>query len=182
VDDNGRRERITISCGLPFLFLHSPIGIGARSRRRPSHITRHADHAPGDSVRSCVQQQGEWRASRSQPVASKPSAKADARSPRVYHTVYPVLVHRPVLSRWASSPPRLTTTQLPFRFPSASPSTWRGDLHPTRYVPCPAHTMRLWVRRVSDDTHQFLLRPSDSTPVSRPYRSSQISPRKRQCY
>ena len=55
----------------------------------------------------------------------------------VFHaTFYPVLVHRPVPSRWTSSPPRLAAVQLPFRFPSASPSPGAGTCTPQ--VPCHA--------------------------------------------
>ena len=49
-----------------------------------------------------------WRASRSR-----------ARSPRMHHASYPVFVHRPAASDWASSRPRLATTPLPFSLPSA---------------------------------------------------------------
>src|SRR5512139_661107 len=49
-----------------------------------------------------------WRALRSR-----------ARSPRMHHASYPVFVHRPAVSDWASFRPRLTTTPLPFSLPSA---------------------------------------------------------------
>jgi hypothetical protein len=49
-----------------------------------------------------------WRASRSR-----------ARSPRMHHASYPVFVHRPAVSDWASFRPRLATTPLPFSLPSA---------------------------------------------------------------
>ena len=64
-----------------------------------------------------------------------------ASSSRVYHTSYPVLVHRPALSDWPSSRPRLTTTPLAFSLPSAPRiTTWSGDFHPGSHVPCLAHT------------------------------------------
>jgi len=49
-----------------------------------------------------------WRTSRSR-----------ARSSRMHHASYPVFVHRPAGSDWASSRPRLATTPLPFSLPSA---------------------------------------------------------------
>src|SRR3990172_12086780 len=49
-----------------------------------------------------------WRASRSR-----------ARSPQMHHASYPVFVHRPAVSDWASFRPRLATTPLPFSLPSA---------------------------------------------------------------
>ena len=49
-----------------------------------------------------------WRASRSR-----------ARSPRMHHASYPVFVHRPAASDWASFRPRLATMPLPFSLPSA---------------------------------------------------------------
>ncbi len=49
-----------------------------------------------------------WRTSRSR-----------ARSSRMHHASYPVFVHRPAASDWASSRPRLATTPLPFSLPSA---------------------------------------------------------------
>jgi len=49
-----------------------------------------------------------WRAWRSR-----------ARSPRMHHASYPVFVHRPAVSDWTSSRPRLATTPLPFSLPSA---------------------------------------------------------------
>ena len=49
-----------------------------------------------------------WRTSRSR-----------ARSSRMHHAYYPVFVHRPAASDWASSRPRLATTPLPFSLPSA---------------------------------------------------------------
>ena len=57
-------------------------------------------------------------------VASKPLldnkyGKCPPISPRTYHTSYPVPVRRPALSDWASFRPRLTTTPLPFSWPSA---------------------------------------------------------------
>ena len=49
-----------------------------------------------------------WRASRSR-----------ARSPQMHHASYPVFVHRPAVSDWASFRPRLAATPLPFSLPSA---------------------------------------------------------------
>ena len=65
-----------------------------------------------------------------------------ANSSQVYHTSYPVLVHRPALSDWPSFRPRLTTTPLAFSLPSAPRiNTWSGDLHPGSHMPCLAHTL-----------------------------------------
>ena len=38
------------------------------------------------------------------------------------------------------TPPRGDAVALPLAFGFSF--TWRGDLHPTSYVPCPAHTLR----------------------------------------
>jgi hypothetical protein len=45
--------------------------------------------------------------------------RSRARSPRMHHASYPVFVHRPAVSDWASFRPRLATTPLPFSLPSA---------------------------------------------------------------
>ena len=42
-----------------------------------------------------------------------------AHSPQMHHASYPVFVHRPAVSDWASFRPRLATTPLPFSLPSA---------------------------------------------------------------
>ena len=71
-----------------------------------------------------------WRASRSR-----------ARSPRRYHTSYPVPVRRPALLDWASFRPRLTTMPLPFSLPSARRKPGVGAFTPQ--VLCHArHTRR----------------------------------------
>ena len=63
-----------------------------------------------------------------------------ANSSQVYHTSYPILVHRPALSDWPSFRPRLTTTPLACSLPSAPRiNTWSGDLHPGSHMPCLAH-------------------------------------------
>ena len=47
------------------------------------------------------------------------TSRSHARSSRVHHASYPVFVHRPAASDWASSRLRLATTPLPFSLPSA---------------------------------------------------------------
>ena len=65
-----------------------------------------------------------------------------ANSSQVYHTSYPILVHRPALSDWPSFRPRLATTPLACSLPSAPRiNTWSGDLHPGSHMPCLAHTL-----------------------------------------
>ena len=61
-----------------------------------------------------------WRTSRSR-----------ARSSRVHHASYPVLVHRPAALDWASFRPRLAATPLPFSLPSALQNLAIG-LSPTK--------------------------------------------------
>ena len=69
-----------------------------------------------------------WRASRSR-----------ARSPRMHHASYPVFVHRPAASDWASFRPRLADDALALLLAFGSAKTWLSDFHRHSYVPCPAH-------------------------------------------